>query len=464
MRKTAGTVGLMALLIGGSAFARRRAAPPPSLEAVAAQLIGGALTSDEAYDELVEMCDTIGHRLTGSPALEQAIDWALAQMAADGLQVRAQPVPVNVWVRGEESLTMTAPATRDLGMLGLGWSVGTPEGGIDGDVVVVDDFDHLAALGEAGVKDRIVLYDVPFTTYGQTVGYRVKGASEAAKLGAKAALVRSISPEGLYTPHTGTLYYAEDAPQIPSAAITVEDAAWIRRLSARGVPVQLHLEMGAEDRGEGTSRNAIGEIRGREKPEEVVVLGCHIDSWDVGQGAQDDGGGCVAAMEAGRLIASLPTPPRRTIRVVLFTNEENGLAGGRTYAEQATERHVAAIESDTGLGHPDGFRVDVRPREGEDEAATEARRAAVIAALQPASALLRTLEADTLRPGYSGADIGPTVANGAIGLGVNHDTTTYWPIHHTPADTIDKVDPDKLRTTVAAMAVMGYALAEIELP
>lgn len=448
-------------LIGGAAMAGRRAAPPPPLEEVAAALIGGALTSDEAYDELVELCDTIGHRLTGSAALEQAIDWALAEMAADGLQTSAQEVPVEVWSRGEESLSMVAPVARPLGMLGLGWSVGTPDGGIDGEVVVVDDFDHLEQLGEEGVRDRIVLYDVPFDGYGPTVAYRLRGASEAARLGAKAALVRSIAPVGLYTPHTGTLFYAEDAPRIPAAAITAEDASWMRRLTTSGERVQVHLEMGAEDRGPSTSRNAIGEIRGRELPDEVVVIGCHIDSWDVGQGAQDDGGGCVAAMEAGRLIAALPTPPRRTVRIVLFTNEENGLAGGRTYAEQSTRRHVAAIESDSGMGIPSGFRVDVR---GEDEATTEARRAAVTQALAPASVLLRTLGADGLSAGYSGADIGPTVASGAIGLGVQHDTSTYWPIHHTKADTVEKVDPDNLRRTAAAMAVMGYTLAEIELP
>lgn len=460
MRRVVAVSILFPLLLGGAALAARGNTPPP-LEVVAADLIGAALTSDEAYDELVTLCDTIGHRLTGSAALEQAIDWALAEMAADGLKTSAQEVPVRVWTRGEESLALTAPIPRPLGMLGLGWSVGTPDGGLDGDVVVIDSFEHLQQLGADGVRDKIVLYNVPFTTYGETVAYRVRGASEAAKLGAKGVLVRSVSPEGLYTPHTGTLVYEEGAPQIPAAAITVEDAAWMARLSARGTPMSVHLEMGAADRGEGTSRNAIGEIRGREKPDEVVVLGCHIDSWDVGQGAQDDGGGCVAAMEAGRLIAMLPTPPRRTVRVVLYTNEENGLAGGKTYAAEASGTHVAAIESDTGMGLPSGFRVDVR---GEDEAATEARRAEVMAALQPAAALLRTLKADQLTPGYSGADIGPTVANGAIGLGVSHDTSTYWPIHHTPADTVEKVDPDKLRTAAAAMAVMGYALAELELP
>lgn len=453
--------GVMMAVFSSVAVAARRGETPPSLESVAAILMGQALTSDEAHDELVELCDTFGHRLTGSAALEAAIDWTLVQMDADGLETSAQEVPVQIWSRGEESLAMLQPMERSLSMLGLGWSVGTPPEGIEAEVVVVDDFEHLEALGAAAVEGRIVLFDVPFTTYGQTVAYRLKGASAAARLGAVAALVRSVSPEGLYTPHTGTLAYAEDAPAIPAAAITIEDATWIRRLSQRGETVRLRLTMGAQDLGAGTSRNAIGEIRGREKPDEVVVLGCHIDSWDVGQGAQDDGAGCMAAMEAGRLIAALPVPPRRTVRVVLYTNEENGMAGGKTYAEQLTDTPIAAIESDTGMGLPSGFRVDVR---GADEQAVERRRSAVLAQLQPVSELLRPLGSDGLRPGFSGADIGPTVALGAIGLGVDHDTSTYWPIHHTPADTVEKVDPDKLRVTAASMAVMGYALAELDLP
>ena len=459
--------GLLLLALGtGSAAAasRRRLPPPPPLEAVLSTLLGGALTSDEAYTELVELCDTIGHRLTGSPALEQAIDWALAEMAEDGLVTHAQPVPVRVWTRGEESLTLLSPLPRTLGVLGLGWSVGTSGGPSEGDVVVVDSFAHLQALGEAAVRDRIVLYDVPFTGYGETVAYRLRGAEEAARLGAVAVLIRSVAPEGLYTPHTGTLRHEEDAAvhQIPAAAITLEDAAWLRRLSAQGTVPRVRLSMGAQDRGTATSRNAIGEVRGRERPDEVVVLGCHIDSWDVGQGAQDDGGGCVAAMEAGRLIAALPTPPRRTVRVVLFTNEESGLAGGTAYAEAygPRERHVAAIESDTGMGAPAGFRLHL-PGEDEDSP----RRLAVQAALAPARTALRTLGADGIVTGYSGADVGPLVNNhGAIGLGVDHDLSGYWLIHHTPADTVDKVDPDNVRRAVAAMAVMAYTLAELDLP
>jgi len=451
---------LAMVALAAPALAKKQPAPP-SLEAVAAELIGGALTSDDAWEELTELCDTIGHRLTGSPALERAVDWGAARMAEDGLTATRQEVAVQVWTRGEESLTMLAPVERELGMLGLGWSVGTPGGGVEAEVLVVDDFEHLERLGEA-VAGRIVLYDVPFTTYGETVKYRSKGPAAAEALGAVAVLVRSVAPHGLYTPHTGSLDHGA-APQIPAAAVTLEDAAWMRRLSERGEPVRLALKMGAQDRGEGVSHNVIGELKGRELPDEYVVLGCHLDSWDVGQGAQDDGFGCAAAMEAGRLIAALEVAPRRSVRVVLFTNEENGLGGARAYAAaavEAGERHVGAIESDTGGGLPAGFRVDVR---GEDEAAVEARLAEVMAALAPVSALLRPLAGDGLRRAYSGADVGPLVELGALGLGVDHDTTGYWPIHHTPADTLDKIDPDNLRRTAAEMAVMGYALAELDL-
>ena len=454
----------LALLIFVSAStvdARRRASTtPPPLEEVAADLLGRALVAEEGWAELTHLCDNIGHRLTGSKALEAAIDWSVAEMAADGLDASMQPVPVKVWQRGEESLALLAPVERSLGMLGLGWSVGT-DGPLEAEVIVADSFDHLAELGEA-VAGKIVLFDVPFTGYGATVRYRTGGASEAARLGAVAVLVRSIAPDGLYTPHTGTMRYAEDAPRIPAAAITLEDSAWIRRLTASGQTVKVRLDMGANDAGEGLSHNAIGEIPGRELPDEVVVLGCHIDSWDVGQGAQDDGAGCVAAMEAGRLIAALPVPPRRTVRVVLFTNEENGLAGARTYAEVASGTHMAAIESDTGMGAPAGFRLDIRAQEGESEADVAARVAAFEDVMAPVSALLRPIGADGLRLGYSGADIGPLVVGGAVGLGVDHDTTGYWPIHHTPADTLDKVDPDNVRRTAAAMAVAGYALAELD--
>ncbi len=451
---------LLALLCHRSVEARKPRPMAVDAEAVAAVLLGRALSDNEVWDELVELSDTIGHRLSGSPQLDQAVAWGAERMRDDGLEVRVQEVMVPRWVRGEERLTLLAPVERDLQLLGLGRSVGTPEGGIDAEVVVVDSFEALEALGD-GARGRIVLYDVPFTTYGATVRYRGNGANAAARAGGVAALVRSVTPVSLYTPHTGAMWYDDDVPdKVPAAAITVEDAAWLHRLAEAGTQIRARLQMGAKMQGDVPSANVIGEVKGRERPDEVVVVGCHLDSWDVGQGAQDDGAGCVAAMQAGALIGALPTPPRRTVRVVLFTNEENGLMGGRGYADaHAAERHAALLEMDTGSGPPLGWRIDVRD---EDEETKNARLTAVRAALAPVQHLLEPIGATELIDGGSGADIGPTVkGSGALGLGLHQDTSGYWPIHHTKADTIDKIDPLELRRNTAAMAVTTWWLAEL---
>jgi Zn-dependent M28 family amino/carboxypeptidase len=436
---------------------KRAPTPPPDIEDVAAQLMGRALTSDGAMDKLIELCDDIGHRLSGSPQLQQAVTWGRDKMAAEGLQAHLEPVMVPAWIRGHQKATLKGPVEQSLNILTLGNSVGTPDGPVEGDVVVVGDWDELAALGDQ-VKGKIVLYDVPFTTYGDTVQYRGKGASEAAKLGAVAAMVRSVGPVSLDTPHTGAMYYAEDVPKIPSVAVTIEDASTMRRLQDRGQPMRVSLDLGAHFIEDQPSHNVVGEIRGRDLPEEVVLMGCHLDSWDVGQGAQDDGAGCTAIMEAGRLIAALPVAPRRTVRVVLFTNEENGLRGGKAYGEaHGDERIVAAMEMDTGAGAPQGWRVDARH---DDEAVQAARTQQAIDALQPVSRLLAPLNATELTAAYGGADIGPLAERGHLTMGLKMDTSGYWPIHHTRADTIDKIDPQNLRRNVAALAVTTWWLAE----
>lgn len=432
-----------------------RPPPAPDLDETAALVLGRALASTEAMDELRVLCDDIGHRLAGSDALDRAIAWAAAEMAADGLSVRTEPVRVPVWRRNDERLTMLSPRDQPLDLLGLGGTVATPPEGITAEVVVVDAFEDLSDA----VADKIVLFDVPFTTYGETVQYRLSGADAAAAFGARAVLVRSVTPESLYTPHTGTLRYEGQAPKIPAAAVTVEDAAWLRRLADAGQRIVVRLELGAASLPDAMSANVVGERIGRERPDEIVTLGCHLDSWDVGQGAQDDGAGCVAVMEAAALLAALPVPPRRTVRAVLFTNEESGLAGGDRYAAtHAHERHVALIEMDTGAGAPLGWRVDVR---AETEEAQHAAREAAITTLAPLRALLAPLGATEFLPGGSGADIGPTVAAaGALGLGLHQDLSPYWRVHHTRADTLDKVDPSLLARNVATVAVTAWWLAE----
>lgn len=433
---------------------------PPPLDEVAATLIGRALVSDEAYRELAVLCDDVGNRIAGSPALDRAIAWGIDAMTADGLaNVRREPVTVPVWVRGEESGQIVTPEPRELHLLGLGGTLGTPAGGIEADVLVVSSFDELAARS-AEVPGKIVLFDVPFTNYGETVGYRWAGPPAAAEAGAVAALVRSVSPVSLDTPHTGMTQ--PDAPKtVPAAAVTLEDATHIHRLVDRGKTVRVHLSLGAHRAGEAPSANVVGEVVGRDPAhnKEIVVLGCHLDSWDVGQGAQDDGAGCATVLGAADLIRGLPVPPRRTVRVVLYTNEESGLAGGKAYAEaHASEPHAAAFEVDTGAGQPLGFHVALA------EGAAPTAADPLLKALAPVATLLAPIGAGVLEVGHGGADIGPLAAHGVPLLGLAQDTTGYWPIHHTEADTFDKIDPVLLGKNVATAAVMAYALAELDLP
>lgn len=420
-----------------------------------ARIVGAALTDDTAYKRLSYLTDRIGHRLSGSPQLEEAIKWALAEMKRDGLdRVRAEKVMVPRWVRGEESAEIVEPVSRKLAMLGLGNSVGTPPEGVMAEAVVVRDFDELEKLGEA-VRGKIVVYNVPFTTYGATVRYRGAGASRAAKYGAVAALVRSITPVSLQSPHTGAMNYAADQPKIPTAALSIEGAELLARMQARGERPRVRLKMEAKFLPDAESANVVAEIRGRERPEEVVVVGGHFDSWDVGQGAHDDGGGCVAAWEAVRLLKVLKLRPRRTVRVVLFTNEENGLRGGNAYRDlykDELSKHVLMIESDSGVYRPTGFGLT-------KDATPEVRET-----VKAIASLLRGISADRIDADGGGADIGPSMREGVLGMSLNVDGSRYFDIHHTHADTMDKVNPQELSMCVAALAVMAYAVAEMPTP
>jgi len=458
---------LLLALLGTSSPSEARRTPkpqPPTMEQGAADLLADALASTEAWSELRYLCDHIGHRLAGSVGLEQAVAWGAEQMEADGLITSLEPVQVPVWIRGEEQVEILSPLPRRLEVLTLGGSIGTPPEGLSGEVMVVGSFDELSERG-AEAAGKIVLFDDPWVDYGQAVSYRGRGAVVAAEHGAIAALVRSPTPASLGTPHTGGMRYAEGVPEIPAVAVTLEDAAWMRRLVENGETVRVSLKLGAHRDGEAPSHNVVGEVKGREHPEQVVILGCHLDSWDVGQGAQDDGAGCVAAMEAGRLLAAMQVAPRRTVRVVLFANEEFGLSGGKAYgASHADELEhiVAALEADTGAGQPLGFRVDMRA--GDTGERDEALSAATIAALEHYMPLLEDIAAVQLESSWSGADISPMVKKGVPGLGLKHDTDGYWPIHHTTADTFDKIDPTLLAKNVAAMTVMGWILAEMPEP
>jgi carboxypeptidase Q len=446
---------LPSLLAAVSLFAQ---APPESLRQISERLKAEAFRTQGAYSDLAWLCDRIGHRLSGSPQLDQAIAWAQGRMKAAGLaNVHAEPVMVPHWVRGRESAELLLPTPHRINLLGLGGSIGTPGGGLTADVVVVGSFDELDRLGDAA-KGKIILFDVPYQGYGRTVVYRHDGASKAAKCGAVAALVRSVGPMSLDTPHTGVMDYDPAFPKIPTAAVTIEASTLLRRMQQRGERIQMKLEMGAETLPDTPSANVVGEIRGTEKPLEVILLSGHLDSWDVGQGAQDDGAGTVIAMEAARLIQSLGLRPRRTIRVVLWTNEENGLRGGLAYrdAHRAEFKDiVAALETDSGSEPVKGFSLDLR------KASAEAKAAALASMKSLASTVMEPF-AVTFKLGSSGADIGPMVREGVPGIGMEHAATHYFDIHHTQADTFDKVEKDDLAFNAAALAAFAYALAQSE--
>jgi carboxypeptidase Q len=420
----------------------------------AGRLIGAALTDEAGWEKLEVLSTQIGHRLSGSDGLERAIEWADEMMRAEGLDVTLQPVMVPHWVRGEEHARVVAPVERRLAILGLGNSVGTGGETIEAPVVVVGSFEELEALGRDAVEGKIVLFAVEWEGYGRTVQYRSGGASAAARLGAVAALVRSATGNSLYTPHTGAMNYADDAPRIPAAAVTVEDAAWMRRMSEAGETVRVRLYMEAEMLPDAQSYNVIAEIPGSELPDEVVVMGGHYDSWDVGQGAHDDGAACIAAWHALTLIKQLGLTPRRTLRVVLWTNEENGLRGGNAYREwvgESVANHVAAIEMDGGNERPVGFGVTVP--NGDQE------RALGIAG--QIGALLTGIEGGRITSGGGGADIGPLMQAGVPGLGFQTVGEHYFDWHHTDADTIDKIEPVDFQKAVAMLAVMGFVLADM---
>lgn len=418
--------------------------------APAAQLIKDSQSTDFGWNRLAELTDTFGPRITGSKNLERAIEWAVAEMTKDGLEPHTEPVSVPVWVRGDERLDMISPAAQPIVMLGLGGSVGTPDEGIQAPVLVVSSFDDLKAKA-AHAKGRIVLFNVPYTSYGPTVAYRTGGASAAARAGAVAALVRAVGPAGLRTPHTGIMEYAEGVARIPTAAIPTEDADRLQRLQDRGVETVLRLRMQARALPNAPSVNVVGEIPGREKPEEIVLIGCHFDSWDVGTGASDDAVGCIVTWEALRLIKKAGLQPRRTIRLVLWTSEENGIHGGAAYlkahADKAS-RHVLALESDSGIFEPSSIGLS-----GNDAAR---------AVMTRVMSLLAPLGLEKLGPGGGGADIGPIASAGGVPtMSYNGDSTKYFTIHHTPADTIDRIAKAEVSKAAAAIAVIAYVTADM---
>jgi carboxypeptidase Q len=444
-------VGFALLVSPAHTQAPARAAWPDPYRDAATRLIHASTGDDFAWRRLAELTDTYGHRFSGSESLDRAIAWAVETMKRDGLEnVRAEPVMVPRWVRGRESAEMIASPRQSLTILGLGGSVGTAAEGIEAEVVVVTSFEDLRARS-ADVKGRIVLLNPPFTTYGDTVTYRTGGARAASQLGAVAALVRSVGPTGLRTPHTGSLQYGQGVAPIPAASIAAEDADRIARLRARGVPVRVRLTMDARAEEDVESANVIGEIRGRERPQEIVLLGGHFDSWDVGTGASDDAVGCIVTWEAARLMVKLGIRPRRTVRIVLWTNEENGLRGATGYAAKHAAHagdHVFAVESDSGVFEPASIGFS-----GSAAARTLVR---------DIGTLLAPIGLGEIVGGGGGADIGPIAqAGNAPMMAYLGNPARYFAIHHTPADTVDRIAPEEVSKAAAALAVMAYVVAEM---
>src|SRR5438552_12553834 len=417
----------------------------------ATRLIKAATADDFAWQRLAEFTDTYGNRLSGSENLGRAIAWAAETMKKDGLDnVRTEKVMVPKWTRGRESAEIVDPPRHALTILGLGGTIATPPGGLEADVLVVESFNELRMrAGEA--RGRIVLFNEPFTNYADTVSYRTGSARAAAQAGAVGVLLRSVGPVGLRTPHTGSVQYQSDLPPIPAAAITGEDANRIARTIARGHKVRIHLSLEGHSEGDAESANVVAEIRGRERPEEIVVLGGHIDSWDVGAGASDDGVGCVITWEALRLMKKLGIQPRRTVRLVLWTNEENGTRGAAAYADKYAStamNHVFALEADSGVFEPArfGFSGSLAARN----------------VIRDITSLLSPLNLAETISGGGGADIDPIAQAGrAPTMAYMGDPTRYFTIHHTPADTVERIAPEEVAKGAAAIAVVTYVIAEM---
>jgi len=451
---------VIGLSVGLSIYFTRQEAAPEEIKhkcsGIAKSIIDYALHNSDTkvYSRLGYLCNTFGSRLSGSDNLESSLKWMVDEMALDNLSLpHHEPVYVPTWIRGNEYVKMVSPVTKSIGMLGLGGSANTNGSEITAKVIVVNSYADLQNKSHL-VPGNIVLFNVPFTTYGATVQYRSSGAVQASKYGAVAALVRSVTPVSLYTPHTGaTNYDTSIAPPIPFAAITVEDADYMQYLyntdPNNNITVTIYME--SHFLSDSLSSNIMAEITGSEFPYQVVSIGGHTDSWDVGQGAMDDGGGVLVAWEAVRILHALGLKPKRTVRVVGWTNEENGLRGGNAYAkDHANETHIFAIESDGGATRPNGISVH---NDVTDEA---------FAMLKAVANLLKSIGADSLTKGGGGADVNPLIQFKAPVAGLDTDGTKYFWYHHTNADTFDKMNEDELRRCAATLAVHAYCIADAE--
>ena len=417
------------------------------------KIIAEAMSDSTAFNRLSYLCDTFGPRLSGSKNLEDAIDWIIREMKYDGLQnVVGERVRVPVWLRGKESVTLLRPFEKEMEILGVGGSIGTPKSGITSDVIVVRDFIELEQKKNQ-VKGKVVLFNVDYSNYGDVLKYRYSGASEAAKYGARGSLLRSITPWSVHTPNTGLLAYNNGLKKIPYASLTVEDAMMMQRLYDRGQKMTIKMQMSSKLVSDRWSRNIIAELRGSTYPDEIVLLGGHIDSWDVGQGAHDDAGGCLASWEAVRLIKKLNFKPKRTIRCVLWTNEENGGRGSIAYRDMhldELDKHIVTIVSDKGVFAPEGF---------DFSGSAKAKKV-----IEKISMLMKPINANKLTENGRNSDVLILNDEGIPSLSLFVDNPKYFWYHHSPADTFDKVDFHEFNKCVSALSIMAYVIADLNSP
>ena len=452
-------LGAAAAIAGLAAAADSLADPaiPPDVRAAAQALREKAFAGSRASHWVRELTDFCGPRLTGSDAYRRAVEWSIATMKAQGLaNVHAEPVTAPVWVRGTETGEVVSPVRQKLSLTALGGSVPTPPEGLEGEVVEMPSLEALAANPSAA-HGRIVFFNKKMerhadgSGYGRAVDVRSRGPAKAAAAGALGVLIRSIGTDQERLPHTGATDYEAGAPRIPAAALSIPDAEMLERLLRDGRPVRVRFLLTCHDGPPVQTSNVVGEVPGRERASEIVLLGGHLDSWDLGTGAIDDGAGVAIVLEAARLITGLPRRPERTVRVVFFANEENGLAGGNAYAAAHSgelDRHVAALESDSGTGRPLGFSWNAGPSAEP-----------VIRAI---GELLEPLGAGELHgDGGGGADIGPLRASGVPLFSVRQDVSRYFDYHHTANDTFDKIEPEALDRNVAAVAAFAWVAASI---
>jgi carboxypeptidase Q len=448
-----------------AAQAPQNSVPPPAAQVLADEtqetavsLRDAALKGTKAWDVVSSLTTEVGPRSAGSPGDRLAVAWALRTLQGLGFSnVHAEKVTVPHWVRGAEAGEITAPYPQRVVLTALGGSVGTRAAGIEAPVVEAAGLDALDRLGAAAVKGKIVFFNTPTertrdgSGYGNAVPVRSQGPSRAAKLGAVAVVIRSIGTDSNRLPHTGGLRYAQGVPEIPAAALSNPDADLLAAEVASGKPVRFRLQLGVRTLAPAESANVIGEIPGREKPEEIVLLGAHLDSWDLGTGAIDDGTGCAIVIETARRIGELKTRPRRTLRVVLFANEEFGLSGADAYAKaHAAElpRHVLALESDLGTGRV--WRLESRVADEAMSWVHELDRLVF-----PIGAVSGSNQ------GAGGADLEPLERAGVPTLSLLQDATAYFDFHHTANDTLDKANARDLDYNVAAWSAVVYAAAEL---